>query len=497
MTTPEVQVSWQDYVVVALRRKWFFVVPVILTLISGLIYALFAPRIYEAQALIVIQSEKLINPLIQGLAVPTAISDRLHTLREEILSFTNLSRLITTHGLDRTIPSNNPVAFERLVVELRDDIKVRMKGDSLIQVSYEGRDPIKVQELVNSLTDIVIERNTAIQEQETTTAVSFIEEELNVYRKKLEESEQKLREFKELYMTQMPIATALNGQLKDLELQLSTLLIDNMPEHPRVIEVKRQIEEVRNQRDEEIRRLVARGVLADKDPALYEELLNQMDAVKNSGKADAAAKRVQEAYNALVQGLESPEVQRTGSQIAVNSEGTMIQLSDAAANSLTLAPRQQQELVRLTRDYSVNEQIYRGLLEKLERAKITGRLGEDDQGGKFVVIERARYPLRPIKPQLVQVFLMALLGGIGLGVGAVILSEYLDQSIQNAEEVAELLEVPVLGSISTIVTASDLEHRRRRRKDMVSFKDHYGRFKTKVAHPIWSRLDQVLVRWGL
>jgi uncharacterized protein involved in exopolysaccharide biosynthesis len=494
--TTDVEVSWQDYLALAQRRKRFFLVPFLSTMVVGLVFFLVAPRVYQSQALIAIQSENLINPLIQGLAMPTAISDRLGTLREEILNWLNLTRLIQEHHLDAKIPKHNQVALERLVQRLRQDISVRLRGRSLIEVSYQGREPAQVQAVVNSLTDIVIERDAAIQEKEAQTAVGFIEAELAVYRQKLEDSERKLREFKELYMTEMPVVTALNYQLRTLEVRLAKFLIDNTPEHPLVVDAKRQIDEVRRQRDEEIQRLVAKGVLGKHDP----EILNQLLAPGTTVPADATAEKAKEAYAALVEGLESPEVPApaAGTQVAVTAQGvTTVQLNDSAATSLTLAPRQQQELARLNRDYTVNETIYRGLLEKLERAKITGRLGEDDEGGKFVVIEQARHPVKPIKPRAFYVLMISLVFGVAFGVGAVVLAEYFDQSIQTAEEAAELLGAPTLGTISTILTAADVAARRQRRKSWFSFKDQLGRLKTYVVNPVWSRVDQALLRWGL
>lgn len=479
MATSEIRVGWQDYLAIAARRRTFFLVPLALALVVGLLVMIFAPRIYEAQALIAVRSEKLINPLIQGLAMPSQVGDRLQTLREEILSWTNLNKLITKHRLDSRLSKNDKIGYEKLVMQLRKDINVRMKGETLIQVVYEGREPAKVQELVNSLTDIVIERNTTIQKEESDSAVGFIEAELNVYRSKLEESDKNLRQFKEIYMTQMPVATALNSQLKDLEILLSNLLVDNTGEHPRVIEVKRKIQEVRKQRDEEIRRLVAKGVITSSDPAEQEAILNEITS-------------------AVASGMESPQVAPLAGPTVSVSTGSAepIQATDAAA-TLTLAPRQQQELSRLTRDHSVNESIYKGLLEKLEKAKITGRLGEDDEGGKFTIIERARFPLQPIKPQPLQTLILALCAGIALGILAVMIAEYLDQSLQTSEEAVELLEVPVLGTISTIVTAGDIEARRQRRQRWTSIRQVSERLKSSVIGPVWARVDKVLLDWGL
>jgi len=483
MNAPQVQVGWLDYLAVAARRRWFFLVPFVAVLFVGLLVALFAPRIYEAQALIAVQNEKLINPLIKDLAVATSVSDRLNTLREEILSWPNLTRLIKLHQLDKDLPVNQPLALEKLVADLRKDIKVKMNGASLILVSYEGRDPANVQKVVNSLTDIVIERDAAIQEEQASTAADFIKSQLTVYRQKLEESERKLREFKEVYMTQMPVATALNEQLKGLELQLSRLLVDNTEDHPQVIAVKRQIEEVRRRRDTEVQSLVQKGVIIANSSEL---------------KDPAVQAKAKKAYQGIVQQLEAPAVlQSTGPAVAVSPQGTTITMSDAAASTLTLAPRQQQELTSLTRDYAVNETIYRGLLEKLERAEITGRLGEDKEGGKFAIIDRARLPLTPSKPNLLQVFLAALVGGIALGVASVVLAEYFDQAIQTGDEAAALLDLTVLGAISTIVTEGDAVARRRRIKSWVSFNDQRSRIFSRVIRPIQTWLDRALLRWGL
>ncbi len=496
--TTDIQIGWQDYLAIAARRRLFFFVPCGAALVIGVLYCLLAPRVYEANTVILVQNEKLINPLIQGLAMPTAVSDRLQTLREEILSYRNLSRLIAEHHLLSKHEQDSPAAVDRMITQLREDILVKMRARSLIEVGYHGHDRVKVQELVNALGDIVIDRDAAIQREESSSAVSFIEAELQVYRKKLEDSETKLREFKELYLTQMPVAAALNSQLKDLEVQLSNLLVDNTEAHPRVVEVKRKIEEVRRQRDEEIKRLVAKGVLDSQDAKTTEEMLNQMSSAQQTAQHPVTQK-VQQAVAGVVAGFDAPEVSvPSGPKIAVGPDGTTtFQVNDAAATNLTLAPRQQQELSALTRDYSVNEQIYRGLLEKLERAKITGRLGEDEQGGKFMVIERARYPMKPVSPDPVMVMLIALVFGIAFGVMAVMAAEYLDQSVHSSDEVAELLEVPVLGAISSIVTQGDLEERRRRRKQWTSLRQLSERLKTSVVGPVWTRIDKALVEWGL
>src|SRR3990167_9078283 len=98
---------------------------------------------------------------------------------------------------------------------------------------------------------------------------------------------------------------------------------------------------------------------------------------------------------------------------------------------------------------------------RLERAKMTQRLGESDEGTKFKVIEPARLPLKPVKPQPWAMFWSALGIGLMVGVCAAFGAEFLDQSFQTSEDLQAAVALPVIGSISRIVTAQDIEARNR------------------------------------
>ena len=172
-------------------------------------------------------------------------------------------------------------------------------------------------------------------------------------------------------------------------------------------------------------------------------------------------------------------------------------LGNPQAATISLGPREEQELSRLTRDYEVHSNTYQEMLQRRERAKITQRLGESDEGTKFKVLEPARLPLQPVRPNLLKMFIFSLVMGLFVGAGSAFVAEYLDQSFQTSEDLQAALELPVLGSISTIVTEADIETRRKHRKGWVTFQHQLQAFKTYVVQPLWSRLDRVLVRWGL
>jgi len=508
MIQTETQIGWQDYLAIIVRRRWFFLIPCALIVTASLIVGMFLPRIYQAETVLLIQDEKVINPLIEGLAVSTPVAERLRTLREEILGWTSLSRLANELKLDKQ--ARSPLAFERLIKRLQSDIDVRMRGRDLVTVSYEDHDPVLAQSLVNTITNIYMQRNVESQNAEAGTAITFIESEMAGYKKKLEDSERALREFKELYVTQMPVANQINDQVVDLEVMLARLLIENTEEHPTVIETRRHIAELKQRRNDEIRRVITTAVAKGTDPTIYQDLAHALDAPLTEDEAqNPTIRAAKEAYQAWVSRLDSTTTKgenATPTQkvqivtVAAGDNNTTSRPSgvmESTSASISLGPREEQELARLTRDYDVYSQTYKSMQERLERAKVTQRLGESDEGTKFKILEPARLPLKPARPNMTKIFFFSLLLGLFVGAGVAFVAEYLDQSFQSAEDVQSALELPVLASISTIVTEADITARNSRRKGWVSVREHTERFKTYVASPVWARLDRVLVRWGL
>ena len=59
------------------------------------------------------------------------------------------------------------------------------------------------------------------------------------------------------------------------------------------------------------------------------------------------------------------------------------------------------------------------------------------------------------------------------------------------------LELPVLGSISTIVTEEDLRARSKHRRGWVTMQNQSQVFRKYVVNPIWACVDRAMVRLGL
>jgi len=498
----ETQILWQDYVAVIVRRRWYFIVPCAVIVALTMAVGLILPKVYRAETVVLVETPEIMNPLISGVAVATNVQQRMRTIVDQLLGWTSLSRLVNKLGLAKDIKT--PAELEALIAKIQKSLRVTFGGGgSLIKIAYDGAEPHLTQQVVNTITEVYLERNLEAQHDEAEAAITFIESELEVYRKKLEESEQKLREFKELHTMEMPVAVQLNDQLINLEVLLAQLLVENTEEHPTVIQVKRQIDDLKRRRNEEIKHVILAAVTKGQNPEIYADLAAALDAPTGQDGAPASPKlqTAKEAYQMWVARLDGASVEVVGppaaGAAAVGATQPPRVASDTRMVSLTLGPRQEQELARLQRDNEIHQKTYLEMKQRLEQARITQRLGKSDEGTKFKIIEPARLPLAPFFPNLVLFFFGSLLVGMMAGTTAAFAAEYLDDSFQTAEDVQTVLAVPVLGGISTIVTAEDAAARRRQMRGWVSLTQQAKRVRSRVVQPAMNRLDKTLARWGL
>ncbi len=106
------------------------------------------------------------------------------------------------------------------------------------------------------------------------------------------------------------------------------------------------------------------------------------------------------------------------------------------------------------------ETKYQDLMKRVMEAKVSQGLEKEQMGEKFTLIDPARLPEKPIKPNVPAVLLIGLFLGIGAGVGNTSLKESGDQSVRTPGQLARALGLPVLGAIPRIINEQDRRHGR-------------------------------------
>jgi capsular polysaccharide biosynthesis protein len=402
-----------EYLKIFFRRKWLFLAPAFAGLVLGIVACFVLTPLYESNTLILVEEEKIINPLIQGLAVSTTAVQRMQNIREQILGWNSLVALTKELNLAKNVQTQ--MQFEGLIMGLRNSIDVQMRGTNIIKISYFGKEPGQTQLITKTLADNLVDENMRTQTKEADLAINFIKEQLEVYKRKIKETE-----------------------VADLEEQLKKLLIDSTEQHPLVRELRVRLTNARKELESGEYKVAASEKA--KDTAAYQALQQEIDKLANP----AASLSGGVAYAA--NGVEPNDPNTAIYKLM------LIDKLDAAQ----------------ARDKNVNEMIYNMLLQKLETAKITQRLEASKQGTRYTVLDPPRMPLKPSKPNKLLVIFIGLFAGCGAGTGLVFGREFMDQSFLDIEDAKNSLEFPVLGGISRITTQEEIDKEKNRKKKLIT-----------------------------
>lgn len=482
-------VTLKDYLLIIFARRKFFLIPFLIIFFTASIGSFFLPKYYKSTAIIKVEEQKPINPLVERERyIPASeeitLTKRIKTLTEEILSYERLLTLIRNTGLDRRI--TDVASFEDMIKGLRQRVEIKMKSPDIFSVAYEDKDPKMAEKVVNTLIYIFIEENKEEKKEEARIGVDYAENQAKLYKQKLEEAEETLQDFREKHSLQLPgkeldmnvqmlvnfqtdlarvrmdilnlqdemdkierqlageqaviisenmtdlnpIVVDLNNQLQDIKRQLDVLLLED-PNSEDVYELQLALEDTRQRLQDEIEKHVDAETI-NTNPLFYQRLKNRLDN---------ARQRMKEL---------------------TDREKELMQLVNLYEGRMKTLPEQEAEYSRLSRDVEVNEQIYKMLKLKAEESRLTAKELEQ-RGIDYELIENGRLPLKPSKPQKLLIAVVALLLGTIGGVGSVFIAEFADRSFKNTEDALGYMKVPYLGSVSRIVTQQEIRRARIKR----------------------------------
>ena len=217
------------------RRKKAFFIPFLIVFISISLVAFLLPPIYRATTTILIE-EQQIPPDYVRTTVTGYVEQRLQTITQQIMSYSNLLRIIKNFDLYPEMRKKYPI--EEVIEKMRDDIKLEtinvetseIRGGRPVSatiaftLSYEGKNPIKVQKVTNALASLYLEYNLKTREEQATSTTAFLEKECEELKKRLKELETKISKFKQEHIGELPEFAAINLQaIERLERELDNI----------------------------------------------------------------------------------------------------------------------------------------------------------------------------------------------------------------------------------------------------------------------------------
>ena len=185
----------------------------------------------------------------------------------------------------------------------------------------------------------------------------------------------------------------LKEQASQLRIEVSKALETLGPKHPRIIELRAQMQEIQKKLDGEIQTM--------------------LQAVNTELRVARARE------NALLQNVERlrQEAQQV-SEKEIDYQG-------------------------LEREVNSNQQMQETVLNRVKEMGVSGAL----ETNNLRVVEEAQVPAFPIKPQKSREIGFAIIMGLLAGIGLALFLERLDNTIRTPEEVQTYLGFPVLGVV--------------------------------------------------
>ena len=499
----EQKIDIQSYWKIFWRKKYYFVIPVVLSLVISIAGVRMLTPLYQSFTLLSIEDQNILERTM-GRYI-TAVEERNREMnmryrsiietRLESRSF--LESVVKDLGLDRSpellqaMRQMNGVETEgaelenllmrRLVFLLREKISIENPNPGFFRVGVYDTDPRTAFNLASTVSEVFIESMRQARLQGIRQAGAFSDEQLAIYKEKLEASEKELtevrREMVDRTVESNPVTTgnlhyaeavknSLAAEIGQNEIALDRVrgrlvsIFDLVPSTDKLA----SDETVQNLEN----RLLAHG---------GEQLLRDLISGQETESRDEQFEFISEELRRSIKDIVSEEYKTFSAELHpliteyffqqkllgfYRSKSRRLQgYIDQHRTNTKRRPILDREFNRLSGEVETNRAIYQAFLESKTSAQITEAIQNTNLGFHISIVEDADMPMAPVKPEPIKIILVALLFGASCGIGSILVTEYMDDSFRNVEEVQRFLKLPVLGTVPKTISSFSWEKKKR------------------------------------
>jgi succinoglycan biosynthesis transport protein ExoP len=437
------------------RRGTIFSVTAIITILAAL-YAFRTKPVYESTAKIEVDADTSPLEKLANQAQPTGVTDSYLQTQVDILKSDDLAwRTIAKLGLDeRSQVDGNRRGLggtledararrSRILAAFERRLQVRLApGSQIILVSFEDTDPNLAQQIPNTLAEEYLAYHFMAKYDSVQHVSNSMTKELVNLKRNVETSQQALVNYeKQNGVADLSARGDLSeNSLDDLGRQLTAAQND--------LAVKQSLYKA-------VQRNPSAASLLMKDPLLttLQEKYGQLEtsyakATAQYGPAFYVVVQIRrqiDEVKRLIGQEENREQAQAGAEYRAASRRVAILSRDENAQKVEVQKVNQLQVPYniLKNEYQTNQHLYQSLLERLKGAEISAGL----KGSNVHVLDRAPYPLSPVRPKKTVDIAVGLLSGLLLGLTLAFVGESLDSSVRQPEELESVIGAPVLGVI--------------------------------------------------
>lgn len=390
-----------------LRFRFWMVSLFSLLLLAVLFVGVKWPQKYSSSAVLLVDVTNVIEPLLRGKAevVDIDVNEKIG----DVIS----SRNILEKAFLRLYPeasSFNPKKLENEVKRFSWGLDVSPDFPrKQTRVFYSAVDPTTAYESLSSIVQAFLDDRAEEKQKISSEAYRFIDSQVVVYKRQLEEAEQRLKEFKShsIVASESDVHQRmgeLGAEIKDLQVEIQEVQ-ERVRSTQAQLVTERQFIEVRDRNNSLIERKKLLQDELDRLRLLYQDTypdivtirrqLAEIDLEIQNNLGDTGLVSASEIsdlplYEELRKQLSSNEVQLLTKKRRLKALGQMLVDEGKVADQVA---ERQAELINLTRDYDVNKSAYEGMLGRKENARLTMVLNNEGQGINYRLIDGPTFPL--------------------------------------------------------------------------------------------------------
>lgn len=332
------------------------------------------------------------------------------------------------------------------------DVQV-VRNSILIKVSFESSDRNLAAKVANTMAEVYIENDLEGRLQMTQQAASWLTDRVTDLKQNVDASERALQQFRdrEKILDAKGIALGASGQLTSL----TTTLVAARQKAAELENAYRQVQAVLKGE--------SRTTLESLPAVIRSGNVPRVKDVETEAERKLAelSKRYGAEHPRMIAAESDLRLARENTRKAVDSvvtaitreyevakatEQTMQESLEKSKTEIRDIGRKEFQLAALERDTQANRQLYEMFVNRFRETKITGDL----QSTIARVIDPAIVPARPVRPQRDRIIALSLVMGLMLGIALAFLLEYLDNAVRSTEDVATMLQVPLLGIVPEV-----------------------------------------------
>jgi capsular exopolysaccharide synthesis family protein len=338
-----------------------------------------------------------------------------------------------------TTPEEAPVLLKRLKVS-------RPPSTYLLLISYRSPDPRLAAHVSNGIAASYLAHTYNIRIRSSESMAAFMEKQLEELRAKMERSSMALAQFEREMNVINPEekTTILSARLLQLNTEYTNAQADRVRKETIHASVQTGTMEaaLTSQQGEDLRKLTDR--LNEANERFVQVKTMYGAAHPEYRKAAAQVGQVQTALEETRRNI----VGRVGIEFrqAVSREAMLLKAVSETKAEFDRLNNRSFEYQSLKREAEADKKLYEELVRKIREAGINAGF----QNSAIRLADPARPPIRPVFPNVTMNAALALLISSLIALGAALVSDLLDTTVREPEQVSRSLNTEVIGTLPSV-----------------------------------------------